>query len=235
MQNLEEVKEWVDDDVFHSLKQFFAFCPQTVMDSMRLVKFKKNHNLISTYQDSKYVYVLLQGVLQAIEERVVDIPYSFTDVTPFDIVGDYELFTGMEGHYVTLKTMTPATCLQLPAAMYLYWIRKDADALFLRTQMLMKDLSVQTQQQRQYLFMNNRTRLMLYLHRRALAQGSDRTLPDTRERIAAQIGCSVRSLNRILHAMAEQDMLSITHGKLHLSTHQHQRIITELEKADIQK
>lgn len=233
MKNLNEVKKQIAEDVYSSLIRFFEYCPKSVIESMRILTFKKNHNLISTYEDSGYVYVLLKGSLQAIEERVVDIPYSFTDVTPFDIVGDYELFTGIEGHYVTLKTVSEALCLQIPSNQYLYWIKQDAHALFQRTQMLMKDLSVQTQQQRQYLFMDNRTRLLLYLHRIALTHGDDYLLPYTRERIASQIGCSVRSLNRIIHSLSEIDKLHIIHGKLFLSKAAHQWIIKELDKAGI--
>ena len=145
---LEETKE-----CHHSLlKQLFANCPVEVLQQMQLIRLRKNQNLISTYQTSNPVFVLLDGRLQAIEERVVDIPYSFTELHPVDIVGDYELFTGMEGHYVTLKTMEASCCARLSAASYLHWMKSDANALFLRTQMLMKELSVQTQLQRQYLF-----------------------------------------------------------------------------------
>ena len=90
---LEETKE-----CHHSLlKQLFANCPVEVLQQMQLIRLRKNQNLISTYQTSNPVFVLLDGRLQAIEERVVDIPYSFTELHPVDIVGDYELFTGMEG------------------------------------------------------------------------------------------------------------------------------------------
>ena len=162
LQNLlEETKE-----CHHSLLKRVCQCPlrcyllDAADPSTHVIK-----NLISTYQTSNPVFVLLDGRLQAIEERVVDIPYSFTEMHPVDIVGDYELFTGMEGHYVTLKTMEASCCARLSAASYLHWMKSDANALFLRTQMLMKELSVQTQLQRQYLFMDNRTRLLLFLLR----------------------------------------------------------------------
>ena len=73
---LEETKE-----CHHSLlKQLFANCPVEVLQQMQLIRLRKNQNLISTYQTSNPVFVLLDGRLQAIEERVVDIPYSFTEL-----------------------------------------------------------------------------------------------------------------------------------------------------------
>ena len=71
---LEETKE-----CHHSLlKQLFANCPVEVLQQMQLIRLRKNQNLISTYQTSNPVFVLLDGRLQAIEERVVDIPYFFS-------------------------------------------------------------------------------------------------------------------------------------------------------------
>ena len=72
---LEETKE-----CHHSLlKQLFANCPVEVLQQMQLIRLRKNQNLISTYQTSNPVFVLLDGRLQAIEERVA-VSYTHLDV-----------------------------------------------------------------------------------------------------------------------------------------------------------
>lgn len=216
------------------LKKLFSQCPQVVLESISINHYKEHHNLISTYQNSTYVFILLKGRLQAIEERVVDIPYSFTELTPFDIVGDYELFTDAEGHYVTLKTMEPSICLQIPSSMYLYWIKHDVNALFMRTQMLMKELSIQTQQQRQYLFMDNRTKLLIYIQ--GIYKKHDTSpiciVQATREKIAGQIGCSIRTLNRIILTLSKEHLLHVIHGKLHITQEQRIQIQKEIANLD---
>lgn len=216
------------------LKKLFSQCPQVVHESISINHYKEHHNLISTYQNSTFVFILLKGRLQAIEERVVDIPYSFTELTPIDIVGDYELFTNAEGHYVTLKTMEPSMCLQIPSSMYLYWMKHDANALFMRTQMLMKELSIQTQQQRQYLFMDNRTKFLIYIQGICQKQDTLSTciIHATREKIAGQIGCSIRTLNRIILSLTKEHLLQVEHGKLHITQEQRQCIQDELATLD---
>ena len=55
---LEETKE-----CHHSLlKQLFANCPVEVLQQMQLIRLRKNQNLISTYQTSNPVFVLLDAV-----------------------------------------------------------------------------------------------------------------------------------------------------------------------------
>ncbi|MEG2544877.1 MAG: Crp/Fnr family transcriptional regulator [Longicatena sp.] len=231
MATLQELQECFPKNHEKFLKQLFLNCPKEVIHSICVTHYKKDYNLISTYRESRFVYILLQGKLQAIEERVVDIPYSFTQILPVDIVGDYELFTEIEGHYVTLNTVEPTVCLELPSAMYLYWMKHDANAMFLRTQMLMKVLSIQTQQQRQYLAMDNKTRLISYITNICEQQKDNKTfhILVTREKIAAQIGCSIRTLNRILLSLSKEKLISVTHGKIQLSTHQLQCLHQFLE------
>lgn len=227
MTTLNDLLEETSESRHGLLKQLFTNCPNDVLQQLQLIHLRKNRNLISTYQSSSPVFLLLSGRLQAIEERVVDIPYSFTELQPVDIVGDYELFTGMEGHYVTLKTMEASVCAKMSASSYLQWMKSDANALFLRTQMLMKELSVQTQLQRQYLFMDNRTRLLLFLIR-SLGQRGGR-IQATRERIAASIGCSVRTCNRIILTLSQNGLVECNHGKLQISERQITAIKKELE------
>lgn len=218
------------DESHHSfLKQMFSHCPKDIMDQMQLVHLPKNQNLISTHQSSSAVYILLQGKLAAIEERVVNIRYSFTELNPVDIVGDYELFTEIEGYYVTLQTKEKSILAKLSGAAYLQWMKQDANALFLRTQMMMKELSAQTQLQRQLLFMDNRSRLLLFLIRMLPANGGVLTI--TRETLASQIGCSVRTCNRLISSLSLEGLLTCVHGKVYADKKQLMQIKQKLEES----
>lgn len=226
MKNYEELSTQFPKQHESFLKDFFLHCPPHVIQQIRITKYAAKHQLISTFQDSSYVFLLLEGKLQAIEERVVDIPYSFTELTPIDIVGDYELFTGIEGHYVTLSTLEPSLCLELPANAYLNWMSQDVHALFIRTQMLMKVLSKQTQQQRQYAFMSNEMKVYVYFSSYIKQHDVSEvyTIATTREKIAAQVGCSIRTLNRLLLALKKEGAIYIHHGKIQLTKKQMERI-----------
>ncbi|MGX8834907.1 Crp/Fnr family transcriptional regulator [Amedibacillus sp. YH-ame6] len=201
------------------LTTFFQHCPTPILERILIQHFPKHYSLIDASDDNTYVFILLSGKLQAIEERVVNIPYQFLEVTPLDIVGDYEVFSQTQGHYVTLKTTMPSTCLQIRSNDYLAWMRQDVHALFLRTQMLVQVLSTQTQQQRQFLFMDTTQRLAIFLVDKAKQQSLPFRLVETREQIASQIGCSVRQLNRIIKELQEQTICSLHHGKLIVSKH----------------
>lgn len=224
-----------DQKIF--LSKLFLNCPKSLLPEIRFMRFDKTHTLISATGSCSYVYILLKGRLQATDEWLPDARYSFTEIIPVDIVGDFELFTESTENSVTLTTLEESVFLRIPAKSYLNWIRKDANALFMRTQMLMHQLSRQSQNDRQNLFLDNRTRFHSYLirewERRNLS--ACYTLPFTRQEIAEKLGCSIRTLNRLVHQAEKEELLSILKGKIHLDPMHYKKLKFEADQIRIQK
>ena len=135
------------------VKQFLGNAPQTLLSAAIIQNHPKNHKLIRANDACSYVYILLKGKLQAIEERLSYEPYHFMEIAAINIVGDYELFTHDISRMITLITMEPSRFILLPAKDYIEWIRGDAAALFLRTQMLIRHTVLQSQNERKIHFL----------------------------------------------------------------------------------
>ena len=89
------------------LDAFFAGCDEHFFSGVTLRTLPANRTLIGTDDTAcSYVYILLKGRLQAIEERVGDEPYRFAELSAVEIVGDFELFTKADSRIVTLTTLT---------------------------------------------------------------------------------------------------------------------------------
>lgn len=205
------------------LNCFFAQCNAPFLSNVILKTYPANHALMNTDDSCSYVYILLKGRLQAIEERVANEPYNFTELCGIDIVGDFELFTKSSARIITLTTLERSLFLILPSTDYINWIKHDANALFIRTQMLIRQLVAQTQFDRQNFFLDNHSRLLYFL----LNECTKNAVPEfplkieyTRPEIASKLGCSVRTVNRTLSVLQEEDFVSIKHGKIHISAKQ---------------
>lgn len=216
------------------LQSFFAKCPDSFSSSIILKTFPKNHILISTDDTSAHVYILLEGRLQAIEERVADDPYYFTELFAIDIVGDFELFTTSSARVITLTTLVESLCLVIPATDYLTWIRNDANALFIRTQMLIRQLIEQTHLERQNFFLDNKTRFLQFLYGECNREphiSFPVLIKYTRQDISSKLGCSVRTINRIIQGFYEEGYLELKHGKVHISKEQYTLIQASLDSS----
>jgi CRP/FNR family cyclic AMP-dependent transcriptional regulator len=151
--------------------------------------------------------------------------YNFTEISAFDILGDYELFTEHSSRIITLKTLSTTHCLTIPANAYLDWIRKDANALFLRIQILLKQIIGQTTFDRKNFFLNNKDRFLLFLYREYIRQAKNTiTIKLTHDEIANYLGCSTRTVNRIIRNLNDEHYLKLSHGKILISKDQFQRI-----------
>lgn len=206
------------------LNNFFRDCPESFSSNLIYKRYHKHDTLISSGDACKYVYILLEGRLQAVEESVTDEPYNFTEIAAIDIIGDYELFQRIPRHMVTLTTLEDSFCLVIPANAYFPWIQHDANALFLRTQKLINQLSAQTRFERQNLFLDNETRLTYFFFTECTRQ-SGQSVPFqiayTRPQIAQKLGCSIRTVNRNILSLKQEGLITMTHGKIYITKQQY--------------
>lgn len=230
MDFIDSIKYIIPQNQLNFLESLFRGCPKNVLDRMSIKSYKANQLLINANDKNNYVFVLLKGRLQAIEEKICSSPYTFTELEPIDIVGDFELFAETDEYLVTLMTIEESVFLRIPSIQYLNWMHSDNNALFLRTQMLMRQLSIQTQLQRQYLFVDNRTKFLLALRNECKKQESyPFIIKDTRESLASKVGCSVRTLNRIILSLQKDNIVSVNHGKILINKAHHDKLELSLK------
>lgn len=225
----DEIKKKLNAGQISFLQNFFQKCPDTLSDYIYMQTLKPGHVLISADDSCGNVYILLKGRLQAIEEHVSDEDFHFLDINAIEIIGDFELFSEYKTRLITLTTLETSLCLVIPAREYLSWIKNDSHALFLRIQMLISQFASQTRAERQKYFMDNRTRLLAFLYEECqkAPSAADIAIPHTRQLIASHLGCSVRTVNRMVTALQKEHLISLKHGKIHISEAQ----LEELKKS----
>ena len=228
MQLTNELKNKLNTEQISFLQNFFLKCPDSMASCIYIRTFKPGHVLISSDDSCGNVYILLKGRLQAIEEHVADEDFRFLDINAIEIIGDFELFSSYKTRLVTLTTVKTALCLVIPAREYISWIKNDSHALFIRIQMLISQLASQTQTERQKYFMDNRTKLLRFLYDECqkLPSANDIKISVTRQLIASHLGCSLRTVNRFVSALEKEGIISLRHGKIHISENQLKQIET---------
>ncbi|MBS6642501.1 MAG: Crp/Fnr family transcriptional regulator [Clostridiaceae bacterium] len=215
---------YLNEEQLDFLHRFFRNCPDSFAANLIYKKFRKNQVLINAGDSCSHVYILLEGRLQAIEEYVTDDPYSFMEIPAIDIVGDYELFQQVSHRVITLTTLEASSFLLIPSNAYFSWIQNDANALFIRTQKLISQITVQNQFERQNFFLDNKTRLIYFLFTecsRLNGQEPPYYITYTRPQIAQKLGCSVRTINRAVLSLKKQGLAAISHGKIQIQKDQY--------------
>lgn len=210
-------------DCYPVIKNFFSTCPPLIRNYLTLCPLPAGQVIIDAGAPCSTVYILISGRLQAIEENACQIPYSFFDLVPFDIVGDYELFSEDTESFATIQAQESSICLTLPACFYLQWIRVDSTALFFRVKFLMKQLSSQLNFSRHFFMMSYEQRCAYIICqevRKVPQTDSAYLIKLNREFLATKIGCSLRTVHRLVKELAEQNHLKLIGGKILLTAEQ---------------
>lgn len=217
------------EKVFSRLEDFFKQCPPRVQNYLYANRISQGKILINYSMPPNTVYFLLKGRLQILDENAAELPLCFLEVTPFDITGDYEIFSSQKSNISTVTACTDCICLSLPAGIYRTWIKSDAHALFLRTQMLMKQLSTQAHFERRFLYTDYETRciylLMAECRYKKSINGQTR-LSIKREELAVKAGCSLRTVNRIIENLKARDLISLKQGKIQINDSQQEALLS---------
>lgn len=90
------------------LTRFLSDFPAEYKPYLSLCRFAPHETLISTDIVSRDVFILLDGTLCAMENRVQNLPFVFAKLYPGAIVGDYELFAQTEESYATILSLQKA-------------------------------------------------------------------------------------------------------------------------------
>lgn len=228
MESKEQFKEIINrlrTEQFDYLDQLFVDCPDEVIKKVRYAKIPKGHTFIHAGTPCEYIYIILKGKASGVDHMRGNV-YIFVEYTETEVLGDYEIFGDFKEYRISVRSVTECEVLVIPAAVYLKWMQQDINALFLRTRRLMNTLTNQTSEERQYLFLGCKERLMLYLVEtfEKKGNGDSYKLKKTQPEIAERVGFNVRTIQRNIQSLEKQGYITMEAGKVCISKEQYLRL-----------
>lgn len=216
------------------LRTFFGNCPEYYSDMIVFKNYPKDRTIICMDdEDCSYVYILLDGMMQAIEEKAETLNCNLTEIKGISIIGDHELFAPGSGKMIFLKTLEESKCLIIPAKAYIAWIQSDTEALKIRMQMLLEEFLNQTTCVYQEISFTNQERFLLFLVHECTGNDGQNdvvTVSRTHQEIAERLRCSRRTVNRMIDELSRKGIVSLYRGKMQLSIGQCDQIKALVKK-----
>lgn len=195
----------------------FQNCPDEVRYYMRSMEVAEGATLIEAGEKCSNIYIILSGKVTGIEWPMKGKPYYFKDYGPGDFFGEIEYFADLINYRISVVTVTPCRVLLIPSAVYMEWLKNDAEALYSRTKINMRRLISQTADARKYLFIEGRERLMMHLIRKyEQTQHRKKVLEirQSRDQLSEEIGFSIKTLNRNIKKLRDDNLILLDKGKI---------------------
>ncbi len=216
----------LDREQSEYLDSFFANCPEEVLQTAQHVTVPKGQAVMQAGAACEYVWIVIKGEVSVEDIRMPGNVYSFSVGSGIHIVGDYEPFAGLAEYQKTVCAETTCEIFRIPSAAYMRWMRQDGNALFMRTHVFARTLAQEISSERQYLLLNSRERLILYLVKAygKWENGGECIIRKTQAELAQRIGVNVRTVQRSIHWLQEMGFVSCHGGKIHIMRKQYEML-----------
>ncbi|MDK2807876.1 MAG: family transcriptional regulator, cyclic receptor protein [Clostridiales bacterium] len=218
------------------LAELFRNAPVWLLEACKVVKMDKNEVFIREKDKVNKVYILTKGVVKASDFRIFGIVYDFCQYDAIEILGGMEMFLDCDTYRTTLITKTPCEFIVLDIEVFRKWMLQDNNALWMHSKTVIRYLLEETRKERAFLFLQGIDRVYLlfeHLYEQNAVDGRCH-VKLTRQQISDETGLSIKTINRALKQMMEENLVEIQGSKLTITESQF-REMKELsaEKIDI--
>lgn len=204
-----EKKEYID--------RLFMNAPLWLLESMNIRTYEKEVAFIYEDEPVDLVYILLDGTVRAVDHRIFGMEYDFIRFDAVKIFGSMEILLDIELYRTTLSTVTPCTFLVMKKEDFRKWIEKDINALLMETKSMGTYMLEQSRKERIFLFLNGMDRLMIlfmeYYDNHKETSGKA-ILCQTRQELSDISGMSVKTINRSIKKMEEEEYIGRNGNKI---------------------
>lgn len=212
------------------VRNVFANCPQDIKDSMRVLEVEKGRNFIDAGTECKQVFLILKGKACGIDMQIQGKMYRFKDFKPGRFLGEFECIADIPNYAITVQAVTKCTLLVMTSQQYLKWIKSDGQALFLRMKQLLFELTNQTRDDRRFFLSTCKERMIQYLVEYFEKEKQNRIrIRKSRDELANEIGFVVRTIDRNVKKLADEDYISLHAGKIYVSKEQYEKLKAHLK------
>ncbi|HHW66237.1 MAG TPA: Crp/Fnr family transcriptional regulator [Epulopiscium sp.] len=226
MEKLVALQKKLKDPEKEYLEQYLKNAPMWLLESFQIVHMGKDHVFIREKTEVDMVYILVEGIVKAIDYRIFGIVYNYMWFYPVKTFGSMEILLELQNYMTTLKTVTPCTMLAVSKDKFATWMRNDINTLLLESKSMGSYLLEQSRKERLFLFFQGVDRvILLFIHLyEKMAQNNKCILKLTRQDIADQSGLSIKTINRAVKKLEEEGYISREGNKILILESQYKKM-----------
>ncbi len=205
------------------LNRYLNNSPLWFLESMQIIRKEKNSIFIEENAEVDNVYILVDGIVRAIDYRICGIVYDYMWFYSVKVFGAMEILLKMKKYKTTLKTVTECTMIVISKSTFEKWMLNDINALHMEIESMGSYLLEQARKERVFLFLQGIDRI-IYLFTQIYEQASEKNrcvLNLTRVELSERSGLSVKTINRSVKKMEEDGYISRSGNKIIISNKQY--------------
>ncbi len=174
-----------------------------------------------------YFGIIAKGEHRVINEFQNGNVYMIEKNEPVDFIGEVTILAGMEQTSVTIETLTETTAILFSRRDFEAWIAQDIHFLRLVAGKVAYKLYRSSYNRGARLFYPPQFILLDHILKYAAAEHIEEKkkvlVKKTRQQLYEECGITIKTLNRIIKKLAEDQVLSVEHGKISMDLREYHR------------
>lgn len=236
MFTLSDLLSVVSDDDRQIIIDLFENAPSFINENSSIKVLHAGQTLISTDQESDRIFIHLTGKLQGVDTFEPDIIYSFLELNPVNIIGEFEAFTNKPYYQININTKTKSSLLVISTKDFINWMRCDVKALNIITRLLALKLSSESKVNREYLFLNSYDRLLIYIYNYCVSldpMNDVITIAKKRSELADEVGFCEKTVNRAVSKLVAKGYITSGRSSIKITPKQFKQMKEALNERQL--
>lgn len=211
-------------------KKFIEKIPSNIKLKCKIRIIEKGKIVVLKGNDIENVYVSCQGKMQVRNEFENGFVYSFASINPIAYIGVMEIMANKQNYSSTLQASTECIILEIPKSDFIEWITSDQELTLEVLHFVSKSMYEQSLKTGEVLAYPAICILITYLMNVFESEDKDiAILEKTREEIGSILGFSIRTINRNLKILKEENLISVNRKSISITKEQFNRLSYKLE------
>lgn len=208
------------------LEAYFQDAPIWLLQEFTIINIDKNTVFIREGYEIENIYILLEGFVRAVDYKIAESVYEYMWFDPVKTFGSMELLFDIEFFKTTLVTVTPCKMMVISRKIFEKWLKSDIKALSLEIKIIGNYLLSQAAKDRAFIQMSGNDRLLFLLKQLYEQSGSQDvcTVSLTRQELSDCTGLCVKTINRCVKKIEENNFISRQGNKIVISKKQYLNI-----------
>lgn len=210
-------------------KEFLNQIPNSIKTKYNIVIFNKSDVITFKGDNIEKIYISLEGNMQVKNEFENGFIYSFAEIESISYIGAMEIIADQHQYSSTLQATTQCIMIEMNVEDFIKWIKTDHSLTLKILKFVSKDMYKQSLKKGEGLAYPAIYSLISYLTSVYEAEGDEILyIQKSREEIGSKLGFSIRTINRNIKILKEENLISVNRKTISINEEQFNKLIYKL-------
>lgn len=221
------VRQWMETEVAKIVDNL----PAILADGMT-VHLRTGATVFYKNDVTTHAYFIVEGDLIVQNPHPNGETYLISHMKQGSFMCDLEIISGNLVNTTTLIAYTDCTLLKFSSEKFLTALLSDSDFLFMVSKKMAAKMYQESYRLGDDLYKNGVDKLKVYLEKSYREHNTDDqlTIHKTRQVVSHEVGVSIKTINRSVKKLKDQERLSILGGKIHMNKNHYELLVSDLAR-----